>query len=267
MAILEGEHLTKRFGGVVAIDDVSFSVDEGETVGLIGPNGAGKSTLFRVVSGVHEPTEGTVRFMGDDITGAEPYDICHRGLVKTHQIVRPFGNLTLLENATVGAEFGGRKHDDPEERAYEALEFVDLVERAHDEPDNLSVGELKRLEIARVLATDPKILLFDEVAGGLDPEETEEIVDLIGDINERGQTVFLIDHVMRALMKVSHRVMVLDRGKLIAEGTPAEIQSNEQVIDAYLGESARSDSDSASNGTSDSSAGSESSGSARSDAD
>jgi len=241
MTILEGDGLRKEFGGIVAVDDVSFAIEKGEAVGLIGPNGAGKSTLFRLLTGVHEPTEGTVRLDGEDITGMKPHEICHRGLAKTHQIVRPFENLTLLENATVGATFGGRDPEVPEERAMEALEFVNLGHLAEHTPEELSVGALKRLEIARVLATDPDVLLFDEVAGGLDSEETEQIVDLIRDIQDRGKTVFLIDHVMRALMSVSDRVFVLDNGKLIATGTPEEIQSNEAVIEAYLGTSASDD--------------------------
>lgn len=241
MALLEGQNLTKKFGGVVAIDDVSFSVAEGEAVGLIGPNGAGKSTLFRTITGVHEPTEGRVFFDGEDITGESPHEICHRGLAKTHQIVRPFESLTLLENATVGAEYGGREFDDPRGRAREMLSFVGLEDRLYETPDTLSVGELKRLEIARVLATDPDIVLFDEVAGGLDPEETEAIVDLIDDIKAEGKTVFLIDHVMRALMAVSERVLVLNNGRLIAEGTPDEIQNDDEVIEAYLGEHANED--------------------------
>ncbi|GGN10143.1 ABC transporter ATP-binding protein [Halarchaeum nitratireducens] len=238
MSLLNCSGVTKRFGGIVALDDVSFEIEQGETVGLIGPNGAGKSTLFKVITGSHAPTEGSVRYDGTDITGWTPHDICHEGLVKTHQIVRPFENLSILQNVEVGAEFGGRRPEHVEERAYEALEFVGLAERAHETPTELSVGALKRLEIARVLATDPGILLFDEVAGGLDPEETEEIVSLIGDIKERGKTVFLIDHVMRALMNVSERVFVLNNGEFIAKGTPTEIQSDEQVIEAYLGTSA-----------------------------
>lgn len=238
MAVLEGENLTKRFGGITAVDDVSFSIDRGETVGLIGPNGAGKSTLFRLISGVQTPDEGHVRLDGEDITGQTPYKICQQGLVRTHQIVRPFANMTLLENAAVGAKFGSGDSVGGEDRAREVLEFVGLEEMAHTTPDELSVGALKRLEIARALATDPDILLFDEVAGGLDTDETEAIVDLIGDIADRGKTVFLIDHVMRALMSVSERVFVLDNATLIASGTPEEIQNNQNVIEAYLGEEA-----------------------------
>ncbi|MFD1600901.1 ABC transporter ATP-binding protein [Halobellus rarus] len=241
MTLLEGRGLTKKFGGVVAIEDVSFTVERGEAVGLIGPNGAGKSTLFRTITGVHPPTEGEVFFDGENITGETQHEICHRGLAKTHQIVRPFGSLSLLENVAVGASFGGRKFDDPRERAAEMLEFVGLEEQMHADTGELSVGQLKRLEIARVLATDPEMVLFDEVAGGLDPEETEGIIDLVGDIVDEGKTVFLIDHVMRALMTVSERVMVLDNGKLIAEGTPEEIQNDDQVIEAYLGEHAGKD--------------------------
>jgi len=241
MTLLEGRGLTKKFGGVVAIEDVSFTVERGEAVGLIGPNGAGKSTLFRTITGVHPPTEGEVFFDGDEITGKSQHEICHRGMAKTHQIVRPFGSLSLLENVTVGASFGGRSFDDPRERAAEMIEFVGLGEQMHADPGELSVGQLKRLEIARVLATDPEMVLFDEVAGGLDPEETEGIINLVGDIIDEGKTVFLIDHVMRALMSVSERVMVLDNGKLIAEGTPDEIQNDDTVIEAYLGEHAGKD--------------------------
>ena len=241
MALLEGQNLTKKFGGVVAIDDVSFTVERGEAVGLIGPNGAGKSTLFRTITGVHEPTDGRVFFDGQEITGMASHEICHRGMAKTHQIVRPFESLTLLENVAVGAEFGGREFDDLRGRAREMLEFVSLAERQYDKPGELSVGQLKRLEIARVLATDPEMVLFDEVAGGLDLEETEDIIDLIGDIKAEGTTVFLIDHVMRALMSVSERIMVLNNGRLIAEGTPDEIQNDDEVIKAYLGQNANKD--------------------------
>jgi len=237
MVLLEGDSLTKRFGGIVAVDDVSFEIERGETVGLIGPNGAGKSTLFNVISGTYEPTAGTVTFKGEDVTGWTPHQLCGRGMAKSHQIVRPFEGLSLLKNAAVGAEFGGDV-DDPYERAHEVLEFVGLHEFHDRRPDELSVGALKRLEIARVLATDPDLVLLDEVAGGLDHDETETIIDLIGEICDQGITVFLIDHVMRALMSVSDRVMVLNNGAMIARGTPTEIQNDESVIEAYLGDGA-----------------------------
>ena len=233
--MLSGNELTKRFGGLVAVDGVSFEITEGETVGLIGPNGAGKSTLFNIITGTYEPSEGAVTFNGEDVTGWRPYKLCQRGLAKSHQIVRPFDGLSLLQNVAVGAEFGG-DCDDRYERAREMLDFVGLGNAAAKSPSELSVGELKRLEIARVLATDPELVLFDEVAGGLDPEETDTIISLIEEINDQGTTVFLIDHVMRALMSVSDRVLVLNSGQLIARGTPSEIKQNPQVIEAYLGE-------------------------------
>jgi branched-chain amino acid transport system ATP-binding protein len=240
MALLECEHLTKQFGGVVALDDVSFGVERGETVGLIGPNGAGKSTLFKAITGALAPTEGTVRFDGRDITGMSPHAVTSLGLAKTHQIVRPFGNLTIRENVEVAARFG-RTDRDADVVVEENLAFVGLEDRADAYPDEQSIGALKRLEIARVLATDPELVLFDEVAGGLDPEETERIVELIEEIADRGKTVFLIDHVMRALMSVSERVFVLNNGAFIAKGTPESIQNDERVIEAYLGERARAD--------------------------
>lgn len=242
MALLEGENLTKRFGGIVALDDVSFTVERGQTVGLIGPNGAGKSTLFKVIAGGLAPTSGIVRYDGRDITPMSPHELTAMGMAKTHQIVRPFENLTLAENVEVGARFG-RDERDPDEVVAEKLAFVGLDDQADTSPDELSVGALKRLEIARVLATDPEVLLFDEVAGGLDPEETEQIVELIREVADRGRTIFLIDHVMRALMSVSERVFVLHNGSVLAEGTPEEIQNDEMVIEAYLGERARNGDD------------------------
>lgn len=237
MAVLEGDGLTKRFGGLVAVADVSFRVEAGEVLGVIGPNGAGKTTLFQLLSGVLAPTEGTVSLHGEDITGLPPHEICHRGLVKTHQIARPFRTLTLRENVAVGAEFGAATEDSDRLTA-EALELVGLADVADGRPGELGVSGLKRLEIARALATDPDVVLFDEIAGGLDPGETDEIVELLGELSDRGMTILLVDHVMRAVMSASDRVLVLDSGELVARGTPREIQTDQRVVKAYLGQTA-----------------------------
>jgi branched-chain amino acid transport system ATP-binding protein len=233
--MLEVSGLDKHFGGLHAVKSLSFAVGEGEIVGLIGPNGAGKTTVFGLLSGFVRPDAGRVTFRGRSITGLPPHRINALGLARTFQIVRPFPHLTVLRNVTVGAL--GR-HADPREAARRALAILEEVGLAakRDQPaGSLTLAERKRLELARALATEPTLLLLDEVMAGLNATETERIVDLVGAINRRGVTVLLIEHVMRAVMSLSQRIVVLDYGELIAEGRPEAVASDPRVIEAYLG--------------------------------
>ncbi len=235
-AFLECRDLVKQFGGLIAVDGVTFQVNAGEIFGLIGPNGAGKTTLFRVISGVYSPTSGTVLFNGKSIAGLAPHAICHLGVVSTHQLVRPFPNMTVRDNIRVGAEFGRRgdgRH--AESRVNEVLAFTGLSAQADKLAKNLTLAARKRLEIARALATNPELILLDEVIAGLNPTETAQTMDLIRQLRDRGITIVMVEHVMKAIMGVSDRIMVLDYGDKIAEGSPSEIAQNEKVIQAYLG--------------------------------
>lgn len=231
--LLECEQLTKRFGGLVAVDEVDLAIEHGRVYGLIGPNGAGKTTLFNMIAGLLEPSEGTVRFEGEDITGMAQYQICQRGIARTFQTPRPFGSQTARENVVFGLRYGGGISD--ESLADDWLEFVGLGHKAATEAADLTMVEQKRLDLARALATDPDLLLLDEIMAGLNPTEVDAFVDLIADIAE-DRTVFVIEHIMKAIMQVSKHIFVLENGQKIAEGTPEEISSNEQVITAYLGE-------------------------------
>ena len=239
--ILRVENITKRFGGLVALDNVSFSVYKGEILGLIGPNGAGKTTMFNVITGVYKPEEGRVYFKGEDITGLKPHVIAHKGIARTHQIVKPFGDLTVLENTMIGALFG-RHHgriteEEARERAREVLEFVGLAEKAELPARVLNIQEKKRLELARALAEDPELLLLDEVLAGLNPAEVEKMIGLLAKIrSERGITMIMIEHVMHAVMNLADRIVVLHFGRKIAEGTPEQVASDPTVIAAYLGD-------------------------------
>ena len=233
--MLEVSGLDKHFGGLHAVKSLSFAVGEGEIVGLIGPNGAGKTTVFGVLSGFVRPDAGRVSFRGRSITGLPPHRINALGLARTFQIVRPFPHLTVLRNVTVGAL--GR-HADPREAARRALAILEEVGLAakRDQPaGSLTLAERKRLELARALATEPALLLLDEVMAGLNATETERIVDLVGAINRRGVAVLLIEHVMRAVMSLSQRIVVLNYGELIAEGRPEAVANDPRVIEAYLG--------------------------------
>ncbi|UCH26723.1 MAG: ABC transporter ATP-binding protein [Trueperaceae bacterium] len=233
--LLQVHDATKHFGGLTAVNQVTLALDEGEILGLIGPNGAGKSTLFNMISGTYRPDGGTVRFAGEDITGTPPHLICQRGLARTFQIVKPFANLTVVENVMVGSFLRRGRVQESEQRARQVLEFVGLSPYADQPAHNLTTAGRNRLELARALATEPRLLLLDEVMAGLTPTESRGIVSLIQKIRESGVTLLVIEHVMKAIMTLSDREAVLHHGELIAVDTPSEITRNPEVITAYLG--------------------------------
>ncbi len=237
-AILQVQHISKNFGGVQALSNVVFDLPEGQILGLIGPNGAGKTTLFNVINGIYPPQAGRVIFRGQDITGWRPYAVARLGLARTHQIVQPLNDLTVLQNTMAGACFGHEQRSlrRAREIADEVLAFVGLSDRRDLLAANLNVAQKKRLELARALAARPYLILLDEVLAGLNPSEISEMVEVVREIRAQGITILIIEHVMHALMNVSDRVIVLDYGEQIAEGTPEEVANNPQVIEAYLGD-------------------------------
>ena len=236
--ILQVEEVTKRFGGLQALSDVTFDLPEGQILGLIGPNGAGKTTLFNVINGVYAPNAGRVIFKGEDITGKPSYEVSRRGLARAHQVVRPLTELTVRENVMVGACFGreGLHLTAAARKADAALTKVDLIDRADQPSGNLNVAQKKRLELARALAANPYLLLLDEVLAGLNPSEIASMMETIRNIRDEGFTILMIEHVMQAVMSISDRIIVLDYGQLIAAGPPEEVVANPQVIEAYLGD-------------------------------
>ncbi len=236
MSLLKVQNITKRFGGLVAVNDLSLSVDKGEVVGVIGPNGAGKTTAFNMISGFYEPTEGKVIFKGKDITGSRPDHICKLGLARTFQVVKPFAQLSVLDNVMVGAYNRTNSNKEAREKSKDILDFLGMAEMAEQLAGGLSVAGRKRLEIARVLATEPEMILFDEAMAGLRPNETDAIIELVRQISQRGIALLLVEHVMRVIMSLSDRIVVIHHGEKIAEGEPQEVVQTKAVIDAYLGE-------------------------------
>jgi len=237
--LIEVEHISKRFSGVKAVNDVSFHMAEGEILGLIGPNGAGKTTLFNLISGVIPPDEGRVTLSGSDITGMAPYNVVTRGLARTHQIVKPLNDMTVLENVTVGACFGPEKMSLQKARQHAShiIESVGLSDRRDLLATHLTIAGKKRLEVARALAGNPKLLLLDEVLAGLNPTEVGSMIEVIRRIREQsGIAILIIEHLMQAVMNLSDRVMVLNFGEMLATGTPEEVANHPEVVEAYLGD-------------------------------
>lgn len=237
--ILEVANLSKQFGGVQAVNDVTFGIEEGEIFGLIGPNGAGKTTLFNLINGVIKPDDGHVLFAGHDITGRRPYDVVRLGLSRTHQIVKPLNEMTVVDNITVGACFGGHNMalDQARESAYSVLGTVALDDQAEVPASQLNIAGKKRLEIARALAAQPRLLLLDETLSGLNPAEVEHMIEVIRTIRaEHGISILMIEHLMQVIMQLSDHVMVLNFGEKLAAGEPEEVAHDETVIEAYLGD-------------------------------
>ena len=236
--MLEVRGLSKSFGGLKAVDQASLDVRQGEIVGLIGPNGAGKTTLFAAIAGFHAPDAGRVAFEGKDITGLAPHRICAAGMVRTFQITQPFAKISVRENIMVGAYFRTADRKLAEREAEAVAGMVDMAGQLDQMGADLTVAGRKRLELARALATGPRLLLLDEVMAGLNPTEITEIVQVIREIRDSGITILLIEHVMQAVTSLAERVYVLNQGRMIAEGTPAAIADNPEVIEAYLGHGA-----------------------------
>jgi branched-chain amino acid transport system ATP-binding protein len=237
MALLDIKNVSKHFGGLKAVDQVDLTIEKGQIYGLIGPNGAGKSTLFNCVAGSYAPTSGKILYDGEDITGWKPWNICRNKIARTFQIVKPFQTKTVLYNTVVGSFIRTSNTSEAEDMAMEVLKKFHLEDKCNVLAKNLTIADRKRLEVARAMATDPDMLLMDECMAGLRPNEVDEILNVIREIRDRGVTIFMIEHIMRAIMSISDRITVIQFGKKIMDGTPQEVANDERVIKAYLGES------------------------------
>ncbi|MEN4013489.1 MAG: ABC transporter ATP-binding protein [Bellilinea sp.] len=236
MALLEVDSITKRFGGLVAVRDLSLTVDQGEILGMIGPNGAGKTTAFNMIAGYYKPNEGRILFNNEEITGLRPDIVCKKGIARTFQLVKPFKEISVLENVMVGAYIDTNNTKVAQRNAEEVLEFLGMSAYADKLAGGLPVGWRKRLEIAKALATKPKMLLLDEAMAGLRPNETEEMIKVVEQIRKQGVAILLVEHVMKVIMSLADRIIVIHHGEMIAIGEPGEVVRNQAVIDAYLGE-------------------------------
>jgi len=234
--ILETRHVTKRFGGLCANEDITIHVNEGEILGIIGANGAGKTTLFNMLSGAFSVSEGQILFQGQEIQNKKANEVCKLGIGRTYQLVQPFTNMTVLANVMVGAFLRYPKLEDARKKAEEVLKFTGLHDIRDVRGNNLTLTQMKRMEVAKALATEPKLILLDEVTAGVNPKEHPAFMKLVQDIRASGVTVVIIEHVMRVIMNISDRMYVLNQGKLIAEGTPAEVSNDPLVIQSYFGE-------------------------------
>lgn len=235
-SMLQVQNLTMRFGGLIAVNDLSLDIDRGQILGLIGPNGAGKSTAFNCVAGHYAPTSGKIIFDGEDVTGQKSWDLCKKGLARTFQIVKPFQSMNVLDNVTVGAFALTDKRATAQNKAMEVLDLLGMADKRDAMPGALTIADRKRLEIARALATGPKLLLLDEVMAGLRPTEVDEVIEIIKNLRKTGVTIFVIEHIMRAIMALSDEIVVIHFGQKICRGKPEQVASDENVIKAYLGE-------------------------------
>jgi branched-chain amino acid transport system ATP-binding protein len=235
MHFFETQHLTKAFGGLIAVNDLTFQVEKGEIHGLIGPNGSGKTTVFNLVNGYYPITSGTIVFEGKELNGLPTWKICKLGLGRTFQVVKPLRRMTVLQNVMASAFNLTNRHDEAKEKAMEVLEFCELSKKQDFEAKGLTIGDRKRLEIARALATGPHLLLLDETMAGLTPQEQAEGVKLIRKIRDSGITIIIVEHIMHVIMNLCDRILCINYGQEIARGTPAEVANNNEVIEAYLG--------------------------------
>jgi len=235
MALLEVKNVSKSFGGLRALNNVTVELNKGEILAVIGPNGAGKTTLFNIITGYYRPDGGQILFKGKNITGLEPHEKCFRGIGRTFQLVKPFEEMSVFDNVMIGSFNRTRNREDAQRQTQEILDFTGLKERRNKLASELTIVDRKRLELARALATKPEILMLDEVMTGLTPAESDAAQDLVRNIRSNGLTILIIEHVMRAVMRLSDRIIVLHYGEVIANGSPKEISQNERVIEAYLG--------------------------------